>query len=1037
VTLIELAKAGDADAVLRELMALTPPQRAAEADALAARTQAMAADRNRYSKEQHRAQYVAELGCQVTPEAAAGWLVQHQVLCFSPYYAYLEYGRALQVLDLYPADWRAEVVAGFAGSREVHALWFPLAEHIICSTGCPVPATAAFVTAWLEDRKDPPARPAGMLGGVTGSTVLDRLRADDLTPILLPAALAPTRTATTNWPNSVRMDMGGYEFTPKADSRPERQRKLARYLADSVLGAVMTLCNEGAAGDRAGMLGWLLNHVQANFMGSETVPTIDWLRALAPTPAELTPYAGRLLSLLRRYRDKPAVSGWVREALVDADKAGLLTAADLATVSEPLLDGRPLDLDDYWMAAFASRLAAGKGIDRGDLIPRALSCLRHPGRAPQATTALIAALDLTPAEHAAAAGDLLRFAGAAVTGLLQEDDGRAIAATLQLLRALDLTPVENARFTREYLAFLDRPSSVAGHAQQELLALDDAGLLDAGTFEEMCQRILLRPEKKLVTAQLAALSRAATRDPARAPQAVAAAATAFSHPDLLVQEKALGVVTRHLGAAGDAVLPGLRDAAALLSPTINAQAATLLGTEEPAGETREMLPAVPGPRPVPGPAATAAEVAQEVAAVIAGDQDVTAFERALDGLVRHARADRAALARALTPVTRRKHEAGEDCQQSDIYDVALAVRGKEPRPGAIQLSEENTSTSSYFSLSRPGAMLAARLIEAIGIIESGTQPFLLAVPTFATGALDAGVLAGRIAELEALGLEPAPVDLAQALLRTAPGKDPEALRAAGELRSEAGRRLAAWLRDGGLPHQDSEPEHWYQAESGEMLYPVRPDVALGPSFPGVAADLVRPRPVNRGDRDWPPAPYWVAQLPHHRDAVAARDCGFIYYTQRLASLLPVIAEADGPAGYAVHIAIAQAMWHGAQAGVAAADALLVLAARGHLDSDLLGRQLETVLRLRHTSKGIAESLRAAAETGAHGTVWAVLKAALPGLLRGTPAKGAADIIALAAECASQCGASGEIPEVTEVAGRGGSTRAVLSARLLRDALRQA
>jgi hypothetical protein len=63
--------------VLRELGALTPAQRAAHAEALAARAEAlaaraeaMAADRAGYTDEQRTAQRVAEVGCQVTPEAA-------------------------------------------------------------------------------------------------------------------------------------------------------------------------------------------------------------------------------------------------------------------------------------------------------------------------------------------------------------------------------------------------------------------------------------------------------------------------------------------------------------------------------------------------------------------------------------------------------------------------------------------------------------------------------------------------------------------------------------------------------------------------------------------------------------------------------------------------------------------------------------------------------------------------------------------------------------------------------------------------------
>ena len=332
--------------------------------------------------------------------------------------------------------------------------------------------------------------------------------------------------------------------------------------------------------------------------------------------------------------------------------------------------------------------------------------------------------------------------------------------------------------------------------------------------------------------------------------------------------------------------------------------------------------------------------------------------------------------------------------------------------------------------------------EAIDIIESGTQPFLLAVPTLSTGALDADALVERLSELEELGVEPAQVDLAQALLRVTPATETRTLRAVGKLRSAAGQRLARWLRDGGLPHQDSEPKGWYQCESlrsyGE---PVRPGAAPDPSFPPAAAALIGPYQKRSRMLIGPPVPFWVAQLPHHRDEMAARD-----YTENITSgwggegrrtrVLPFLAEADGPAGYAVHLALARGAASSPHGDAPTVDALLVLAARGQLDTGLLGRLLEKLLRdgLARANR-VAESLRTAAETGAYGTVWAVLQAALPGLLRDTRFKGAVVFLSLAAECVSRCSAKGEIAEVVAVAERGGSSQTVKNARLLRDALR--
>jgi Family of unknown function (DUF6493) len=644
---------------------------------------------------------------------------------------------------------------------------------------------------------------------------------------------------------------------------------------------------------------------------------------------------------------------------------------------------------------------------------------------------VLTALALAPAEHASVTDERGRLVERLLVRLLEEDRREVIANSLAYLRLLAPTTAENARFAREYIALLDRPSTVADYAQEALFALDKEGLLEAETVTEMCQRILLRPEKKLVRAQLTGLDRAARRDPARAAPLAVAAATAFQHPDLAVQERALDVVARHLPAAGDPALPGLRIAAQWLSPALSARAGELFGPPQDAAEPfTDVLPAVPEPRPVPGPAATAAEVAQEVAAVVAGDQDVVAFERALDGLVRHACSDRAGLADALKPVMRMKPAEDIDCRQADLYDVARAVRGLQPREFAFHVHQHRS-----FSLA--GAMLAARMSEAMDVIESGTQPFLLAVPTLATGALDAGVLLDRLSELEELGVAPAPVDLAQALLRVTPAADARTLRAAGELRSPAGRRLARWLRDGGLPHQDSEPKGWYEREArGFHGAPARPGVALDTWFPTVAAALIGPD--RNGTIMEPPAPFWVAQLPHHRDEMVARDYRANIYSGggRRTRVLPLVAEADGPAGYAVHIALALGMANSPHGDDPTVDALLVLAARGQLDTGLLGRLLEKLLRHGITEPNrVADSLRAAAETGAHGTIWAVLEAALPGLLRGTPARGAAALESLAAECVSRCGAKGEIPEVDAVAERGGSSQTVKNAKLLRDALR--
>jgi hypothetical protein len=1048
MNLIPLAEAGDTAGVLRELGALTPAQRAAHAGALAARAEAMEADRAGYTNEQRTAQRVAEVGCQVTPEAAADWLLRNQpdVPYFDQYPGHLTGDDWLvEVTKLYPSDWRAELVARLAAAApgpRVAYYWFPLAEHIIRDTGCPVPTTDSFINAWLVN---------GWMRSNSRVPLVELLRKDDFAPMLLPLAVTrpgvPLITSISGFALHVKAFI-----SLSAEGALDRDALIRRIFADlagaepkslrcedaaDVLKALALTPEERAAvaGDRVRLTERFLKYANSNFMGRDTGAALAFLRALAPTAAESARFTAEHVALLgKRLYEEAALAaiGYAQEALLGVDEAGLLEPETVTEMSEQALD-RP-GMPGYRVAGFLSRLAAGKATDRGALIERIFEHLIDAPPLPHEAADVLTALALTPQEHARVAGDRVRLAEPLLARLLEEDRREIIAGSLAFSRVLAPTAAENARFVREYVALLDRPSTVAGQAQEVLLGVDEAGLLEAETFTEMSERVLLRPEKKLVRAQLAGLDRAARRDPARAARLTIDAATAFQHPDPALQERALTVIARHLRAA-DSVLPELRAAAEWLSPALSARAAELFGPPQAAAEPfTDVLPAVPEPRPVAGPAATAAEVAQEVAAVVAGDQDVAAFERALDGLVRHARCDRAALTQALKPVLRREPAEGFDCGQADLYDVARAVRGDEPREFAFHVHPYRPGS---FSLA--GALLAARLSEAIDIIESGAQPFLLAVPTFATGALDADALVERLCELEELGVAAAPVDLAQAFLRVTLAPTERAARAAGKLRSEAGQRLARWLRDGGLPHQDSEPKDWYQCESlrsyGE---PVRPGAAPGPSFPPAAAALIGPYQKRRQMLMDPPAPFWVAQLPHHRDEMAARD-----YTENIVSgrgqrtrVLPFLAEADGPAGYAVHLALARGMANSPHGDAPTVDALLVLAARGQLDTGLLGRLLDKLLLDGLTVPNrVAESLGAAAETGAYGTVWAVLEAALPGLLGDTRFKGAAVFLSLAAECVSRCGAKAEIAEVVAVAERSGSSQTVTNARLLRDALR--
>ncbi|MEV7024658.1 DUF6493 family protein [Kitasatospora sp. NPDC093558] len=646
-----------------------------------------------------------------------------------------------------------------------------------------------------------------------------------------------------------------------------------------------------------------------------------------------------------------------------------------------------------------------------------------------------------------------------------------------VLRALAPAPGEFAARARDLVALLDGLSAIAGYAQEVLAGLDEAGLVEPELLGEASAVVLFRAEKKLVRAQLGWLDKAARRSPERAGAVVLAASGAFAHPDAGVQERALNVVARHLKAAGSAVLPELLFTAEGLNPVHHPRAGELFGAPVGGDEKdtgwNELLPPVPGPPPLGAPIASAAEVAEELSALLAaGEPEVAAFERVLDGLVRHACEHRAALVEALEPVLRVHAWNGvgrwQDCAPQDVLYVATAVAGRTP-PHRLWdfLGGKGRSPLRGETMTLHGRVLAARLEEAAWQVTANRPPCLLATPTDATGALDAAVLVERLAGYAAAGVTPGQADLCAALLRVGPA-DADVLRAAEAVSIPTGRWVAQWLRGGGLPAQPSErvvfapgrgartgryyAERWW--EDLRRVAVAQPGIGEGPEGPGgerlaseFRALLESTEPTVervRAQRQWfwMPTAHWAAMLPWHREELAARwldwfaraaDCD----ERGAGSMLPVLAEAGGAAGLALHLVLGYGLGaRHAEDRTAAVDALLVLAARGDLDGGLLGRELGALAECGAVKPArLAAALGLAAGTGAYATVWSVLGAALPALLAGDQsARGLGDLVALAADCARRTRVRGPIAEVTAVAAKGGSRRLVKEARALRDVL---
>ncbi|MFE1414822.1 hypothetical protein ACFW6F_29115 [Streptomyces sp. NPDC058746] len=454
---------------------------------------------------------------------------------------------------------------------------------------------------------------------------------------------------------------------------------------------------------------------------------------------------------------------------------------------------------------------------------------------------------------------------------------------------------------------------------------------------------------------------------------------------------------------------------------------------------------------------SAGALADEVAAVLAGRRSpgVVAYERLLGAVVVHAYRDREALTAALGSVSREfavRPDRQVACLAGIVGAAVEPVRAGESwedaGSGWLELCQH--VALDYIEGARVGE-LRARL--RVG----GPVPFPLSVPSGPTGALEPSQLVGRLAEYARLGVRPGPADLGLALLRCGGPVDGEAVRAAEQLDLAEGPRVADWLRQGGLP----QPAAWREQESGA---PERPSRRRGArvgrrilvGHEAIDGRGAFPRPFWSLFRKFEPAigcphmsladfrdAHTVATLPWHPEIAAARLLTGVASAadqdggRGAPAFLEALAAADGPAGPAVHLAVAYGLASAPpEDREAAVRALLLLAARGRLDGDLLGRELAELVGLGTLKAAlVTESLgvAAAAPQGA-APVWAVISSALPGLLACTKPQAHGALLAVAADAARLSGARGALPEVTVLAQRPGSSRLLREARRLHDAL---
>ncbi|WP_427923903.1 DUF6493 family protein [Streptomyces sp. cg40] len=671
--------------------------------------------------------------------------------------------------------------------------------------------------------------------------------------------------------------------------------------------------------------------------------------------------------------------------------------------------------------------------------------------------------------------DRKRTVDACVARLLRGGSTLDQRAFLRVLKGLALTREEEREHIADWLALTsDAVPTAASHAQTVLGSLALDGELTPRRLAELSDAVLFRSEKKLVRAQLVLLGKVLAQDASAAAEVLPALAFAFGHADTEVQERALKLVERHLKKVDSSkVRAELASAADQLVPALRARAVETLGAAPVTAEAavhEEVLPPPPTPvRLAPAPE-SAVELAEEVGALMASDSDVAAFERALDGLVRHAYQDRDALVEALGPVCARLWWGGSDPDDvrvdnrfsknhhgfntvAESLDLLLAtLRGKVHTATLHNAVQHGGSRSRSCGHSPLSHAFEARVWEVAYRIRAEPLPFLLSTPSWNTGLLEPDELVARLDTYRQLDARVSAADFAQALLRvrrTDRAAAAVAAERAAALGTAEGVRLARWLSSGEPAPPTSRRRSTgarVQLEFGEL-------VSLQADFPAGFRELGRPTTVYgerwhcfHWNRDM--QRHWLAILPELRELVAVRivrevSTAAVDDARGAAAVLALLAESDGVAGEATHLCLAYGL--GArhpEDRLAAVDALLVLAARGQLDGERLGTDLGQLVRSGAVKPSrLAESMRTGAATGANTSIWGILRHALTALLadldgdiKPTPARGLGDLLAVASECAERSGARGELPHLAQAADRTGTSRLVTQARRLRTAL---
>ncbi|MFI6292383.1 DUF6493 family protein [Nonomuraea sp. NPDC050790] len=577
----------------------------------------------------------------------------------------------------------------------------------------------------------------------------------------------------------------------------------------------------------------------------------------------------------------------------------------------------------------------------------------------------------------------------------------------------ELDPAPDPGRARDYLRLLPAaPGTVAEAALRQL-----RGTLAAEDVGEAVSALLFRPESKLVRAGLSWLDRVARETDGDLDHLAPALASAFLCESYAVQERTVRLAVRHAGRFTPVGAEAVREAATVLPADLLVPLSAAYGHVDQEGGLTDGFVPVPLP-PVEPPA-----------------DEPDPFEAWLDGFVRAAGARRPAAAAArgglggtLRRLIRGRGRGDGERRWHAVESWVEALAGEAARPGESAGDELLGRLPQAHTLAAPHRMVLERCAEVLAALRVGTlPPYLLALPTTASGHVEPAELVARLEGYERAGAVALPADLQQALLRLPREVPAEVAERAGRLASEAGATLVRWLAD------RPEPRLRVLWRGGRPQGIAR----LEPTgLPLVDALLGHAPTARRGQS----MEHWHRVLPSDREALAMhllphvtpgweRPADFVEHVTRLFHL-------EGTAGDAVGALLATLLserdWY--LPPERAERLLLAAAATGGLPGERCGHQLGLALRAGVVSAAdVRSSLESCARQGAHREVWEIMTGLLASYLpaadeRGTTAH--TRTLAFALDVARWSAARGAVPAVAELADRPRSSALVRAARTL-------